>query len=215
MKLYADLPARRTWQVVLDVALLAWIWLSIALARKVHDVTLGLAEPGRKVASSAGGLADNLRSAGRKVSGIPLVGDDVRSPFTKAGSAADQLVDAGNSQVHAVQSLAFWLGLAVALIPIVVALSYYLPPRVRFVRRASAGARFLDSGADVSLFALRAMTHQPLHVLARVSADPVSAWRAGDTETISRLADLELRDCGLRVPERLRPGAETPSRGPR
>lgn len=210
MKLYADLPARRAWQVALDLAVLAWIWISLALARTVHDATLGLAVPGRQVASSAGGLADNLRSAGRKVSGIPLVGDDVRTPFAKAGAAADQLVDAGNTQVHAVQSLAFWLGVAVALIPIVVALSYYLPPRIRFVRRATAGARFLDSGADVDLFALRAMTHQPLHVLAGVSTDPVSAWRAGDTETIARLADLELRDCGLRAPQRLRPESGSP-----
>ena len=80
----------------------------------------------------------------------------------------------------AVETLAFWLALAVALIPILIALAVYVPPRVRFVRRAGAGRRFLDSAADLDLFALRAMTHQPLHVLARVSPDPAGAWRLRD-----------------------------------
>ncbi|GGF50569.1 hypothetical protein GCM10011519_25670 [Marmoricola endophyticus] len=203
LKLYADRPVRRTWQVLLDLALVAWVWFAVALARKVHDVTLGLATPGREVASSAGGLEENLRSAGRRVAGVPLVGDDVRKPFDGAGAAAAQLADAGRSQVHAVESLAFWLGVAVAVIPVVIALSYYLPPRVRFVRRATAGQRFLDSGADIDLFALRAMTQQPLHVLARVDPDPAGAWRRGDRAVIERLADVELKDSGLRLPARL------------
>ena len=65
-----------------------------------------------------------------------------------------------------------------ALIPILIALAVYVPPRVRFVRRAAAGQRFLDSAADLDLFALRAMTNQPLHVLARISPDP-AAGRGG------------------------------------
>lgn len=211
MKFYADRPARRTTQVLLDLALVAWIWISGTLARTVDDATLGLATPGRKVAASAGDLAENLRSAGRRVSGVPLIGDDVQKPFDRAGAAAYQLVDAGNSQVSAVESLAFWLGIAVAAIPIVIAISYWLPPRVRFVRRATAGQHFLESGADLDLFALRAMTQQPLHVLARVSDDPVAAWRRGDTDVIDRLADLEPRDSGLRAPAGLRERTRTSS----
>ena len=40
----------------------------------------------------------------------------------------------------------------------------------------------------------------PVHLLARVSDDPVGAWRAGDRDTIRRLALLELREVGLRPP---------------
>src|SRR5688572_7137544 len=47
--------------------------------------------------------------------------------------------------------------------------------QVRFVRRASAGARFVDAADDLDLFALRALVHQPMHVLARVSDDPAGA----------------------------------------
>ena len=62
--------------------------------------------------------------------------------------------------------------------------------------------RFLDEGADLDLFALRAMAHQPLHVLARVDPDPAGAWRRGEPDVVDRLARLELRSAGLRPPGR-------------
>ena len=53
-----------------------------------------------------------------RISGVPVVGDDVRKPFDGAGGAADNLAAAGRAQVEAVHTLAFWLGIAVAMIPI-------------------------------------------------------------------------------------------------
>jgi hypothetical protein len=200
MKTYSDLPVRRTLQVTGDLLLVLWIWLWVSIADAVHDATLGLASPGRQIDESATGLAGRLRDAGESISGVPLVGDDAQKPFEGAGGAADQLAAAGRAQVEAVQTLAFWLGIAVALIPILIALAVYLPPRIRFVRRATAGRRFLDAAADLDLFALRAMTNQPLHVLARVSDDPAGGWRDRDPDVVQRLAELELKDCGLRAP---------------
>lgn len=199
-KLYADTPVRRATQVVADLAVVVWVWLWILIAGKVRDATLELATPGRKINSSASDLADKLRDAGETVSNVPLVGDSVRSPFDEAADAAGGLAEAGRQQVTAVGSLAHWLGIAVALIPILMLLWFYLPPRIAFVRRATAGRRFLDSGADLDLFALRAMAHQPLHVLARVDTDPAGAWRRGESAVIDRLALLELRSAGLRPP---------------
>ena len=203
MKTYSDLPVRRSLQVTGDLLLVLWIWLWVSIADAVHDATLGLASPGRQIDESATGLAGRLRDAGESISGVPLVGDDVQKPFEGAGGAADQLAAAGRAQVEAVQTLAFWLGIAVALIPILIALAVYLPPRIRFVRRATAGKRFLDAAADLDLFALRAMTNQPLHVLARVSDDPAGGWRDRDAAVVRRLAELELKDCGLRAPDAL------------
>jgi hypothetical protein len=200
MKLYADLSVRRTLQITGDLVVLGWVLLWIWLSQVVHDATMALAAPGRKIEDAGTAMGDRLRDAGSTVSDIPLVGDDASRPFDGAGSSADQLAEAGRSQVAAVETLAFWLALAVALIPILIALGVYLPPRVRFVRRATAGQRFLDSTADLDLFALRAMTNQPLHVLAQVSPDPVGAWRLGDRAVIDRLAALELRDVGLAMP---------------
>ncbi len=201
MLLYARTPARRTRQVLGDLLLLVWIvaWLRLGLV--VRDATLALAGPGRQIEEAGTGLAGRLRDAGAGVGRIPLVGDDVRGPFDGAGDAADRIAAAGTAQVDAVETLAFWLGLSVGAIPVLVAVAVYLPLRWLFVREATAGQRFVDSGRDLDLFALRAMARQPLHRLGRISDDPAGDWRAGDARTIRALADLELRDAGLAAPE--------------
>ncbi|HEX6247142.1 MAG TPA: hypothetical protein VFZ64_04675 [Nocardioidaceae bacterium] len=201
MKLYADAPVRRSLQMLADLLLVGWIYLWLQTAGKVHDATMMLARPGQQISDAGGGLADQLRSAGRTVGEVPLVGDDVRAPFDGAGSAADRLAAAGDAQVAAVETLAFWLALAVGAIPVLIALALHLPLRWRFVREATAGRRFVDSTDDLDLFALRAMARQPMHRLARVSDDPAGAWRRGEPDVVRRLAALELRDSGLSVPE--------------
>lgn len=200
MKLYADTPGRRELQLGGDLAVAVWVVVWIWLGTVVHDAVMELAAPGRKLDAAGASLGDRLRDAGSTVGGIPYVGDDASRPFDGAGSSADQLAAAGRAQVAAVETLSFWLGLAVALIPVLLALAVYLPSRIRFVRRATAGQRFLDSAADLDLFALRAMANQPLHVLAKVSPDPAEAWRRKDPEIVRRLAALELRDAGLTPP---------------
>jgi hypothetical protein len=209
MKLYADGPGRRARQVVGDVLLVLWVAVWLRLAMVVHDATLALAVPGEKIADAGAGLAGKLRDAGSSVGGVPLVGDDVRVPFDGAGDAADRIAAAGVAQVDAVHSLAFWLGLSVGAIPVLIVVAVYVPLRWRFVRAATAGQRFVDSGSDLDLFALRAMAHQPLHRLARISDDPVGSWRSGDARVVRDLAVLEMRDVGL-APPLDRPGRMTP-----
>jgi hypothetical protein len=206
MKVYADGRGRRLRQQVGDVALVGWVALWIWLADVVHDATLGLAAPGRQIESAGSGLADQLRGAGSAVSDVPLVGDQARSPFDGAGRAADRIAAAGTSQVHAVEHLAFWLGIAVAAVPVLVLAVVYLPSRWRFAREATAAQRFVNGPADLDLFALRAMASQPMHRLAAVSDDPVHAWRTGDEAVVRALALLALRDAGLTPPERVAPG---------
>lgn len=201
MKIYADSSERRTLQVLGDLLLVAWVILWLRVAETVRDATLSLAAPGEHLEEAGDGLAGKLRDAGDAVDGIPLVGDDVRTPFDGAGDAAARIAAAGTAQVEAVQALAFWLSLAVGAIPIVVIAGIYLPMRWRFVREATAGRRYLDAAADLDLFALRAMAHQPMHRLARVSDDPVRAWRDRDPAVVRALAVLELGAVGLTAPE--------------
>ena len=200
MKLYADGPVRRTRQVTGDALLVLWVVGWLWLARVVHGATLALAAPGRTIEEAGGGLAGKLRDAGTTVGGLPLVGDQAKAPFEGAGQAADRIASAGSAQVEAVQHLAFWLGLVVGAIPILVLVAIYLPLRWRFVREATAGQRFVDEAADLDLFALRAMARQPLHRLTRISTDPAGAWRRSDPDVVRALAVLELRDTGLAPP---------------
>lgn len=200
MKIYADSEGRRLAQLVGDLVLLVWLYACVQIALVVRDVTLSLAEPGKQVAEAAGGLADRLRDAGETVGEVPVVGDEVGAPFDGAGDSADQIAGAGASSAAAVADLAFWLSLSIGAIPILIALAIYLPRRVRFIRQATAGQKFIDASEDLDLFALRAIARQPMHVLAKVSHDPAGAWRRGDTEVIDALARLELKDAGLSPP---------------
>jgi len=198
MKLYADTTPRFARQLLADALFLCWVLAWIWIGHTVHDGTMELAGPGQQTAESATSLAGSFTEAGDTLSGLPVVGDSASTPFDKASAASQQLADAGRAEVEAVARLAFWLGLSIAVIPILVVGSRYLPGRVRFVREATAGQQFIDAEADLELFALRAITHEPMHVLARVSDDPVGALRDGDRAVIARLAELQLRAHGLR-----------------
>ena len=203
MKLYADSPVRRSWQVAADLLFVVWVYAWVRTALVVRDATLSLAGPGEQMDRAGTGLARRLGEAGSAVGDVPLIGAEVQAPFDEAGSAAGQIAAAGRAQVEAVETLAFWLGLAVGAIPVLIALAIHLPLRWRFVREATAGARYVDSTADLDLFALRAMARQPMHRLARISDDPATAWRRGDREVVRALALLELRDSGLSPPDRV------------
>ncbi|MBM6546336.1 hypothetical protein JNO54_09315 [Janibacter sp. YIM B02568] len=200
MKLYADLPARRTAQVIADLAMLGWVWLWVWAATKVHAVTMELTEPGRRLAGAGSGFRDKMTSAGDRVDDLPLVEDRVAAPFREAAGAGTDIERAGTDLVTAVERLSLALALVTALVPILLALLWWGLTRYRFVRTATAAQRLIDADADLDLFALRAMANQPMTRLAAVSPDPAGAWRRGEIEIVRALALLELRDAGLRPP---------------
>lgn len=200
MKLYSDVGSQRFGQVVGDLMLVGWIWLCVELGQLVFRITNALGAPGRKAAEAGDGLAGDLRRMSEPIGKVPVVGDELQSPVNGAAGAAVKLADAGRDQAHAVEQLAYVLAGVTIGLPVLFALLIWLPRRIRFARRAGAAQRFIDSAADLDLFALRAMANQPMHRLAKISDDPVAAWRDGDTDVITRLADLELRSTGLKAP---------------
>ncbi|NUR99651.1 MAG: hypothetical protein HOV67_30890 [Kribbellaceae bacterium] len=200
MKLYSDVGGQRFRQVVGDLLLLAWIWLCVELGLLVHRMVEALCTPGRKAAEAGDGLAGDLRRLSEPIGKVPAVGDQLRSPIDSAAGAAGKLAQAGRDQVHAVDQLALVLAGVTIGLPVLFAVLIWVPRRIRFVRRARAAQRFIDNAADLDLFALRAMANQPMHKLAKISDDPVTAWREGDSEVIAQLAGLELRTIGLKPP---------------
>lgn len=205
MKFYADLPPRRTVQVAADLLVLAWIlvWTRVGIA--VHDSTMELAEPGRRLEGAGRGMREKLQDAGDGVADLPVLGDRVADPFRDVSGAGTSIEGAGADLVTAVERLATTLGWVTALTPILIVGAVWLTLRLRFVRRATSAQRHVDGADDLDLFALRAMTHQPLARLTAISPDPAGAWRRGDTEVIRELAVLELADCGLRPPAAVPP----------
>jgi hypothetical protein len=202
MKLYADLPGRRATQLAADLLVVAWVALWAHLGRVVHDAVQQLAAPARRLESAGAGFGQSMDDASRTLRRVPVVGDQLHAPFDRAAATGAGIAGAGHDLGAAVVHLALVLGWATALVPIVIVAGAWFVWRLRFARQATAAQRLVDADADVDLFALRAMSRQPLPRLARVSNDPVGAWRTGDRHVIRALAALELKEAGLR-PSRL------------
>lgn len=199
MTWYSDIPARRTRQIAGDAWLIAWSLLWIWAGMRLYDLVMNLATPGLAIADAATDLAGNITDAGDSISQVPLVGETLSSPFDGMSGAALSIADAGQATADAVNLLARFLSISLTFLAITSFAVIWIPIRVAFVRRATAARRFVDANEDLDLFALRAMARQPLHVLARISDDPAGAWRRGDRAIIDALADLELREEGIRA----------------
>ncbi|RCV52626.1 hypothetical protein [Marinitenerispora sediminis] len=200
MKIYADRPARRLLQICGDAAALAWIagwvWAAVAL----RDALTRLAGPGELLADAGSGLSSSMEDAAERVRELPVVGEGLSAPFGSVGAAGGTLSEAGQRFQEAAGDAALALPLLTALLPGLVVLVGWLPPRVRWVRQAAdvRRARALDGDAADRLLALRALTRVPVGRLARVHADPAAAWRDGDAAATARLARVELDRLGLR-----------------
>ena len=125
-----------------------------------------------------------------------MVGGELQDPFGRLAGVGRTLAAAGVTQQEVVHQLALWLGVVVAVVPIVALLLVWLPRRVSWAREAGAASRLRMDGADLELFAIRAVANRPLRDLHRVTPDPAGDLRAGEYQA---LADLELRALGLRA----------------
>jgi hypothetical protein len=198
VKIYADRYPTFLRQVVVDLFVVAWVYAWIRVSLWLHDLVEQLAVPGQKLEGAGSGLADNLADAGSKVGRVPLVGDELTAPFEKAAAAARSVADAGRDQQEIVGHLALALALLTVAFPLALVVFGWLPLRIRWVRRASAGAALRKAPAGRDLLALRALATQPLRRLAAVGPDVADAWRRSDESTVDALAALELRSIGLR-----------------
>jgi hypothetical protein len=201
MVLYSQIPTRALRQGLGDLWLILWSVFAVWFALEVKERVEALAAPGRAIADAALGLTRNLETASTAAGFVPLVGDVLARPFEAMTNATQLLETAGRAQADAVMSVASLLQWTIIVLAIVPLASLWIPMRIAFIRRASAARRFVDSAADLDLFALRAMARQPLHVLAKIDADPVGAWRRGDQQVINQLARLELRAEGIGLPK--------------
>jgi hypothetical protein len=200
---YAGTPGRAAVQTVVDVAVILWVAVWVVVARFVHSAISSFAEVGRKVDSGAGGIASNLDEAGSNAAKVPLVGDTLRNPLQAAGGAARDLAEAGQGLQDRATWLAVVLALAIAVPPVLGVVVPWLALRLRFARRAGATAELARTPGGERLLALRALANRPLSRLTTLDEDPLEAWRRDDPEVVARLAQIELRASGVRVPRGL------------
>jgi hypothetical protein len=180
VKLYAETAGLRARQLLGDLATLAWTAAWVAAGLTLYRLVERLAVPGARVEQAGSDFAGDVAEIQQRIGRVPVVGDQLQGPFGRLAGTGRTLAEAGATQQEVVHQLALWLGVVAAAVPVVTLLLVWLPRRVAWAREAGAASRLRMDGADLELFAIRAVANRPLRELRRVSADPAGALRAGE-----------------------------------
>lgn len=191
------LMASTRWLRVLDAALAvwvaAWIGLGVAIGVKVDD----LARLSHTVVSD-GRAIETLGASLGHLGDIPLVGQQISraaGEITRAGASA---VAGGQSSAASIHTLSILLAIAVALLPSVPVLGFYLPVRLERRREAKALRQALQQYGDDPAFhaflARRAVGTLDYHRLRDVAPLP---WAELAEAEYDPLARAELRRLGI------------------
>ncbi|WP_423918008.1 hypothetical protein ACPEEZ_09575 [Frigoribacterium sp. 2-23] len=200
MQLYAASASVRARQITADVISVAAIVVFVLCGVATGSAVAAFGDWGRQVEEAGLGFQGTMRQAAGALGDVPLLGGAVSRPFDGAGDAAGTLVDAGREQQRAVTTASVVSGLAVAVVPSAIVVTVWLRRRLAFVRRASSARRLLSTAGGDDLLALQALGRRDQLGLVDVVPDPVAAWRSGDPTAVRALADLTLRDLGVRRP---------------
>jgi hypothetical protein len=190
------LPSSRALHL-LDTALAiwvtAWIALGVAIGVNVDHLTAlsdTVAQDGRAVQT----VARSLHSLGS----LPLVGSEISKDADQARQAGASTASGAERSASSIRTLSVLLAIAVALLPSVPVLGFYLPARLERRREAAALRRALREhgpDSDVEEFlARRAIETLGYHRLHRISPAPWAEVQAGHR---AALAAAELRRLGL------------------
>ena len=195
MRLYPELSPRRGRTIALDAAVVLAVLLFAWLGLKVHDAVMELTAVSDGVRSAGSAVQGAFEDAGDRVSGAPLVGDDVGDALRDAGrGTGGEAVSAGRAGEEGIGDLARLLGWLTFLVPSLLLLSRAVPPRVAQVRALTAASRVV-SGADRALLAQRAAFGLSYASLLRHTPDPLGDLAAGRLDALVAAAR---EDAGLR-----------------
>ncbi|MGF1648441.1 MAG: hypothetical protein ACFCVF_16190 [Kineosporiaceae bacterium] len=201
MPFYAQLPARRTRQLVGDLVVVTVLAVSVWVALQVRELVLAFRSPGEQLVEAGSGLQGTFEGAAESAGRIPGFGDALADGLGRGSGAGKTLASAGEAQVAFVEGVATWAAVLVVAMPLLLAAVGWLPWRVHYARRSGVARRMAVSGQH-DLLALRALTRLSPRRLAAVcgpGVDPAAGWRRGDPDLVRALAAAELRAHGLRL----------------
>lgn len=181
-----------------DAALALWVGLWIVVGWTVASELRTLTELSDTmvlVGTAARDAGTTLSSVGS----LPLVGDELSGPARDLRAAGDQAVSSGRASSESIRSSSTLVGLALAIIPTVPLLAFYLPWRRRWWRdRRGLEATIVAADGDPRLelwLARRALERLPYGHVAELVDEP---WAGAHADEARALADAELARYGLR-----------------
>lgn len=171
--------------------------VSVAVGRTVYAGIADMSDPAGDLEQTSGSIADGLGEAADTMSGIPLIGDPVADPLQSAADAAGQLSDVGASTVELVERTATVVGVLIPLLVVVLAVTLWIRPRVRWIRDADEARAAMLLPDGVELLAGRAIATVRLTRIAAYGPGLIQRWKLGDPEAAASLARAELERLGL------------------
>lgn len=174
MRLYPDVPSRRTATILYDLAVLAGLGVLLWIGIYIHQSVNKLAVLGNGISNVASGLPP------------PLSG-----PVSNFGSS-------GVSHVHTLATISSVIAFAV---PAALVLWLYLPGRITQVRNLTAATHILSGRASADqrrALAMRAALSLPYGQLARFTRDPLGDLAA---DRYDGLIAAALDDAGIKAPD--------------
>jgi hypothetical protein len=168
------MPSSRTLYLIdgaLALWVVLWIGLGVAIGVNVRNLTIlstTVATDGRAVST----VGQSLQSLGS----VPLIGGQISRDATQVSHSGAATAASGRRSASSIRTLSVLLGIAVALLPSIPVLTFYLPARFQRVREARALRRALRMHGDDPEFhaflARRAAEALGYHQLRRVSSSP-------------------------------------------
>lgn len=202
IKIWSELPGMRAKEQVADLATILWVAFWGSVVWQLFQFLVGFAEAGRTVRAGGQTMVQSGRDLGESLSGLPLVGSQVRDIARDAFAGAGQpLSDFGTELEQFIFVIAVVLALLLALVTLVPWLTRYLPWRWDRVQNMRAAHRVIRTAPDVGdaaverALAMRGMTRLDYSTLLEYSSDPLGDWTTGRYD---RLARAELASVGLR-----------------
>jgi len=201
-KIWSELRVARLKEQVADLATLVWVVFWGNLVWQLFQLLAGFAQAGRTIRSGGQGMIQSGRDVGESLSGLPLVGEQVRDVVRTAFAGAGRpLAEFGTDLERFILVVATVLALLFALATIGPWLSRYLPWRWERLQRLRAAHRAIRTAPKVgnvkiqTALAMRAVTRLDYATLLEYTPDPLGDWASGRHD---RLARAELASVGLR-----------------
>ena len=206
MRIWSEVPRRRSQEVVADVATLAWTFLWVSIGLQLYATLSQLSSVGVDIGETGAGLERAAATLRLAMSQVPLVGEGVGDLLGGAMEGiGSPLVQAGTDLERLLLIIAAVLGLLLVAVFLIPWLLRYLPWRYARWERLNAGDRVIRQGArDVSaadverVLAGRAINRMEYDDLLDFTPDPIGDFVAG---RFDRLAAAELASTGLRAPD--------------